>query len=256
MATQVKDSEGNIISSLDSIGGQTIVDTRVISQNLGAVNAETILYCQNTNSVAIDVRGTFVGTMVVQYSVDNSNYNQAAIFIPMTELFVANITATGTWVAHLPSGVRQVRVLMTAYTSGVAIVSLRGSEGDNFIYAKPLPTILSAIATAAVSTGVTLSIPAGGVGLFHYITRIRISKYIGATLTAAATPSIVTTTNLSNSPSFDFKTLGSLGDSEVVDLDFTGNPLKCTTANTATTIVAPVLTGAIWKITAWYYLGA
>lgn len=256
MATQIKDIQGNVINHLDNIGGETLIDTRTGTATLAAVNAETVLFCQNTNSVAVEVRNTFVGTMVVQYSIDGANYDQAPIFNPISEAFIVNISTVGKYIVHLPSGTKQVRVLMTAFTSGSAFVSLRGSEGDNFIYAKPLPTLLSTTGTAAVSVSATATLPTGGVGMFHYITRIRISKYIGATLVASATPSVVTTTNISNTPSFDFKTLGALGDSEVMDIDFTGNPLKSVNANTATTIVAPVLTGAIWKITVFYYLGA
>lgn len=256
MATQIKDTQGNVINHLDNIGGEVLIDGRTITQTLGAVNAETVLYCQNTNSVAVEVRNTFVGTMVVQYSIDGTNYDQAPIFNPITEVFLVNISTVGKYISHLPSGTNKVRVLMTAYTSGSAFVSLRGSEGDNFIYAKPLPTLLTATGTAAISVSATATLAAGGVGLFHYITRVRISKYVGATLTAAAAPSTVTSTNINNTPSFDFKTLGSLGDSEVMDIDFTGNPLKATASNTSTTFVAPVLTGAIWKITVFYYLGA
>jgi hypothetical protein len=256
MSTQLKDGQGNIIDQLDSLGGQTLTDNRANVLTLAAVNAETVLFCKNTNSVAIEVRNTFVGTMVVQYSIDGTNYDQAPIFNPITELFIVNISTVGKYVCHLPSGTKQVRVLMNAYTSGSAFVSLRGSEGDNFIYAKPIPTTSSITSTAALSAALTNTVSAAGLGLFHYITRIRISKYCGAALTAAAAPSIVTTTNLATTPSFDFKTLGAQGDSEILDLQFTGNPLKSTTANTATTFVCPVLTGAIWKVTVFYYVGA
>lgn len=250
----IKDSFGNEINRLDQLGGQALIDTRIQSYSLAATNAEVVLNCTNTNSVAIEVRGTFVGTMVCQYSIDGLNYDLIPLFNPLTEVFVQNITsATGKFVAHLPSGAKQVRVLMTAFTSGSALVTLRGSEGDNFLYSKPIPTTTTLTVTAAISTGATLNIPAGG--LFIYITRLRISKYVGTTLTAAATPAIVTSTNINGTPSFDFKTLGAQGDIEAVDLFFTANPLKSATSGTNVTFVAPVLTGAIWKITAFYYLG-
>lgn len=256
MATIIQDLQGNVIDDLDNIGGQALIDNRNFSQTLAALNAETVLYCRNTNSVAIEVRNTFVGTMLVQYSIDGTNYDTCVLFNPLTEIFQVSITTVGKFIAHLPSGTKQVRVLMSAYTSGSAFVSVRGSEGDNFVYAKPIPTTTSVTSTAAISTGLTTTVPSAGTGLFHYITRIRISKYCGAALTPAATPSIVTTTNITGNPSFDFRTLGSQGENEIFDLDFTGNPLKSTTAATNTTIVCPVLTGAIWKVTVYYYIGA
>lgn len=253
--TILKDAQGNVIDHLDSLSGQTITDTRTNVIALAALNAETVLFCQNTNSAAVEVRGTFVGTMLIQYSIDGVNYDSAPIFNPFSEAFLVNISTVGKYLVHLPSGTKQIRVFMNAYTSGSANVSMRGSEGDNFVYAKTLPTLLSVTTTGALSATVTATLASGGAGLFHYITRIRISKYCGAALTPAAAPSIVTTTNLPTTPSFDFKTLGSQGDSEVLDLDFTGNPLKSSTAATATTIVAPVLTGALWKVQAFYYIG-
>jgi len=253
MSTIIKDSFGNEIKKLDALGGQSLTDTRTSSFGLGAVNAETVLFCANTNSVAVEVRGTFVGSMVIQYSIDGINYDTVPIFEPLIEQFISSISAVGKYLGHLPSGVKQVRVLMSAYTSGLATVTLRGSEGDNFLYAKPIPTTTSTTTTAAISLGATLTIGTGG--MFAYITKIRLSKYVGATLTAAAAPSIVTSTNLNGTPSFDFKTLGAIGDSEIIQLDFTGNPLKSVTAGTNVTFVAPVLTGAIWKLQAFYYLG-
>lgn len=254
MSTQIQDSFGNQFNQLDNIAGEAIVDTRQSVYSLASLNAEVVLACQNTNSVSIDVRGASTGTLVVEYQSNGADYIQAPIFNPSTEVFLAAIVAAGFYVAHLPSGTKAVRVRMSV--AGTANVALRGSEGDNFVYCKPIPTVLSVTATAAVSLAITATLPAPGAGLFHYITRLRISKYVGITLTAAAAPSIVTTTNLPSTPSFDFKTLGSLGDSEVIDIDFTGNPLKSTNANTASTIVAPVLTGAIWKVQAYYYVGA
>lgn len=45
-------------------------------------------------------------------------------------------------------------------------------------------------------------------------------------------------------------------ENEVVDLDFTANPLKSATTATNTTIVYPILTGAIWRVNVFYYVGA
>ena len=254
MSTIIQDVEGNFISELDTIGGQAILDTRVFTQTLAALNAQSVLYCKNTNAIAIEVRGTFVGTMLCQYSIDGTNYDQCSIFNPVTELFLVNISASGKYICVLPNGVKQMRLLMSSFTSGAAFVSLRGAKESNFTYVKPLPISLSVTATAAVSAGVTATLPAPGASLFHFITKIRISKYVAANLTASATPSIVTSTNIPGTPSFDFKTLGSLGDNEILNIDFSNNPLKSITANTASTFVAPILTGAIWKIQIFYYI--
>lgn len=45
------------------------------------------------------------------------------------------------------------------------------------------------------------------------------------------------------------------GTNEVLTQLFSGNPLKSTTANTATTIVCPATTGTIWRVNVTYYTG-
>jgi hypothetical protein len=234
---------------------RTRTDVRALG-TLGAVNAELLLNLNGESSASFDIRGTFVGTVVVEGSDDGTNFISIPFYNSLTETWATTATVAGAYDIPLVSSFRVIRVRCSVYTSGSITTSLNASLGNSMMYSKPIPTNASITATAAVSTGVTCTLPASGAGLYHYITRIRISKYVGVTLTAAATPTIITTTNIATTPSFDFKTLGSLGDSEVVDIDFTGNPLKSTTANTASTFVAPILTGALWKITVFYYAGA
>lgn len=223
---------------------------------LAAANAELLLPLNGESSASFDIRGTFVGTVVVEGSYNGTNFISLPFYNSVTELWATTATAAGTFDIPCVSSLRVIRVRCSAYTSGAIITSLNASLGNSMVYAKPIPTTLCLTATAAISTGVTATVPAAGAGLYHYITRIRISKYCGAALTPAAAPTIITSTNINNTPSFDFKTLGAQGDSEVLDIDFTGNPLKSTTANTNTTLVAPVLTGALWKITVFYYAAA
>lgn len=223
---------------------------------LALLNAELLLPLNGESSASFDLRGTFVGTFVVEATKDGSNFISVPFYNPLTETFATIATGAGAFEIPNIASFIKIRVRCSAYTSGSATVSLNASLGMLMFYSKPVPTLLSVTATGAVSVAATATLAAGGAGLFHYITRILINKYVGATLTAAATPAIVTTTNINNTPSFNFKTLGSLGDSETLDIFFTGNPLKSSVSNTATTFVAPVLTGAIWKITVFYYLGA
>lgn len=250
----LKDSFGNEINELDRLGSEAIIDTRISVQNITAINGEVVMDCASTNSASLDVKGTFVGTLAVEGTINGNDYFTIPFFAIASETFQSSVTSTGSWIINLPSGLKRLRVRATAFSSGVALVALRGSSGDNILYSKPIPTTISVTSTAPAGSSVGATLPAV-VGLNHYITRIRISKYVAANLTPAANPIIVTTTNIQGTPSFDFKTLGSLGDSEVVDLDFTSNPLKSSVTGTTTTIVCPVATGVIWKVQAYWYVG-
>lgn len=249
------DNLGNPISRVQKLGGSTIIDTRTQTQNISALNGEVVMDIEQENGISIDIRGTFVGTMQLQYSINGTDYVAYPVMLP-TEIFTINMTVVGTYISTVPSAVKKVRVISTAWTSGTAIISLRGSDRDNMTYSKQIPTTNLLTVTGAAAAAVTLTIPSPSTGLFNYITTIQIHKFATALLTAAATPVLITTTNISGSPAFttDADAQAQGVSKLVLDLLFT-NPLKSTTAATATTIVCPATTGAIWRVNVGYYVG-
>lgn len=114
---------------------------------------------------------------------------------------------------------------------------------------------LSVTNTAATGVACTLTLPAPGASLFQYITNIDIELYATAARTGGATPVIVTSTNIPGTPSWNFPTAQAIGtiDRQKIQLE---RPLKASAANTAVTIVAPIATTGLWRITAYYYTGA
>ncbi len=110
-------------------------------------------------------------------------------------------------------------------------------------------------ATAAVNTALTTTLPAAGSGLFHYITNIQVTKLYSVVGVAAGAGVIVTTTNLPGSPAFTTEQLASAAGTaaKVVDINFGGNPLKSSAANT--TIVCPQQLQTIWRVNVSYYTG-
>lgn len=120
--------------------------------------------------------------------------------------------------------------------------------------AAPQASTLCVPATANISLGVTASLPAV-VGQFHYITAIDIVSYAGAAIATAAGAVTITTTNLPGNPAFNHQRLHSAGQSFQSGMRLAGNPLKSAAAGVATTVVCPVLTGCIWRVTVTYYTG-
>jgi hypothetical protein len=114
------------------------------------------------------------------------------------------------------------------------------------------PLDLAVTAVGAAAAAVTLTLPAAGAGLFHHITRLEVGLYSTAARTGAATPITVTTTNLPGNPAFTFATAAAIGTTDHRQVDF-DSPLKAVAANTPTTIVAPAVTGGLWRITASYF---
>ena len=112
-------------------------------------------------------------------------------------------------------------------------------------------------ATAAANNGVTLTIPAAGANLFHYITSLVICRTATAALAGTATL-VITSTNLPGSWAHSVGNAMIAGGTQTdLNLQLTGNPLKSSVANTATTIVCPVPGAAVlWRVTATYYVKA
>jgi hypothetical protein len=107
--------------------------------------------------------------------------------------------------------------------------------------------------TGAAGAVVTATLPAV-VGQFHYITRINIIAYASAARTGAATPTVVTSTNLPGSLAWTTPTAMAIGTQYETDIQLSG-PLKSSAAGAATTIVAPASTSVIWRINVVYYTG-
>jgi hypothetical protein len=110
---------------------------------------------------------------------------------------------------------------------------------------------LAVTATGASAAAVTATLPLV-TGQFHYITLLEIRMYAAAALTGAATPVVVTSTNLPGANAWTFTTAAAIGTAEAQVYAFP-TPVKSSVVATATTIVAPGTTGVIWRINVYYY---
>jgi hypothetical protein len=231
-------------------------ESLVATGTLGALNAEIITSCDGCATVALDLRGTFSHTVEVSGTVDGTNW----VLIPVRSqlggaaLIAVVGTVSGVWMASC-AGFDKVRARVTAYTSGSSTATLLASNAMFDDFAKN-GGVTSTTATAVGASGaaLTLTIAAPGAGLRVYLTYLSINRFAAAVLTAAAAPVTVTTTNIPGTLAFsipaDAAALGTL-DRWREDFAF---PIMTTTQNTATTIVAPLTTGVIWRITVGYYV--
>ena len=109
--------------------------------------------------------------------------------------------------------------------------------------------------TAAVGVAATATLPAVA-GLRHYIDRISVVRSATAALTAAATPVLVTTTNIPGTPALTLGSdVGGIGVDKLFDFDFGSSGIAVTAINTATTVVCPAYVGVIWRVNVAYRLG-
>ena len=152
---------------------------------------------------------------------------------------------------------KKLRVLMSAFTTGTASVSIVSDTAQSIHPAlfDGRPSALMVTATAALATAITATLPLV-TGLRHYIDFISVIKFNGAALTAAATPVLVTTTNLPGTPVMNFPSDAAAQGTDVERrLDWGGTGCAANAVGTATTIVCPAVTGALWRINVGYRLG-
>lgn len=256
------DARGNeLAGTLDLITGNAFTDTRPLTVLLASLNAETIVELNGQNTVAVDARSAaFAGTLLLEGTVDGNNWITLPFVSLTTQAALAAAVLTGAssnvWTSHV-GGFQAVRVRVSVYTSGNIDVGLRASAATlRPSLQRPYPTTLWVTATAAANTAATATLPAPGAGLHHYITHIDIIRNSPAGLAGTATI-IHTTTNLPGAPAWSVGNAMIAGGTEKdVFIDF-ASPLKSTSAQTATTVVAAAAGLAVLgRVNVGYFVGA
>jgi disulfide bond formation protein DsbB len=236
----------------------------IATGSLGAVAAEVVLDMTGpnggVNTISFDLRGPGLNLAVIfEGSIDGTNFDQPLPAInQLTQAMVNNptVTAAVRYIVPQVAGFQKVRIRCTAFTAGPLAVVARASQAIHAVQAILKPSDLSATQTGAAGAAVTLSLAAAGVGLYHYITRLSIQRSASAALIAAAAPVLVTTSNLPGAPVFQIPADAAPQGSQYTEILEPTTPIKSSAANTATTVVMPITTGAIWRATAHYYVGA
>lgn len=123
---------------------------------------------------------------------------------------------------------------------------------DNLIFG-PVTSVIGTN-TGAAAAAVTLTLAAPGAGLRHYLTYLSVNRFATALLTAAATPVLVTTTNIPGSLVLSFPAEAAAQGTLFPWREDFAFPVATSAQNTATTIVCPATTAVIWRVTAGYYV--
>ena len=108
---------------------QTYVNDNSGEGSLSSLNATTSQDVSGRGSASIDVSGTFVGTVTFQASADGTTWFNHSGINPATLAEVVYTTTTNTAILNV-SGLNKVRAIMSAYTSGTAVVRIRVGAGS------------------------------------------------------------------------------------------------------------------------------
>lgn len=131
--------------------------------SVAALNAAVTLSLSGMTGFAVDVRGTFVATILVEGTVDGTNFITLSVLpigAGLNVAQVASITAAGAWWGNA-NGLQQVRARVSAFTSGSATVVVRAMQAAGMVFNLPAGQTtqpVSGTVTANIGTG---SIAAG-----------------------------------------------------------------------------------------------
>jgi hypothetical protein len=245
-------------SVLNAIRNLHSRETLNVTANIAALNGVAQVVADGCSTVMLNVLGAYVGTLVVEGSIDGVNWYAIPVkqlinsgTAPVYLLVLAS-AQIGQFVGSC-AGANFVRARMSAWTSGTAIVILSADIGNSEIVVSKRGSDQHATITAATGVAATLTIPAV-TGMLHHFTRILIERHTSVLLTAGATPTIITTTNLAGARAFSIPADAAAQGQVYREVLEPTVPLKSTSYGVATTFVAPLTTGVIWRMSADYYL--
>jgi hypothetical protein len=258
--------------ALDGINGVTLTDARVFTNNLAAANSEVVVDINGKATCTFFVACVVTmaaNDLVVEGTMDGTNFFALPYYIQQSTIPTHPAESVGVSISPTAmaagqfctvtvsaTGWRRVRMRKVSAT-GNANVSLRASAADYRIIAQPQPSLLNvSLAALAINTGGTITLPAAGAGLFHYITAFDFQVSGGAAANAAAAAPSITTTNLPGNPLWRFGIPATAGGFQAFSKAWT-NPLKSVAANTATTFVCPIPgSNSVISANVSYYVGA
>lgn len=117
----------------NAIGSVSSVDT-TSTGTITAITQFVALALNGKSGIAIQVTGTWVGTLQFEGTVDGTNWVIINGVVAGTSTPGSTTTTNGV-IRVTPSGLAQVRIISTAWTSGTATISIRASDatGGTFL---------------------------------------------------------------------------------------------------------------------------
>lgn len=161
--------------------------------SLGSLSATQALSLNGASGWAVDVRGTFVGTITFQGTIDGTNWFSISVVPAGGGVNVAAVTTTaavGAWVGSA-NGMQQVRANMTAYTSGSATITLRAMQAVGVVQNYPTGQTtqpVSGTVTSNIGTGTLAAVTSANLGIPGTIADVASAALTTTTTTSAFTP--------------------------------------------------------------------
>ena len=113
-----------------------------ILAQISAANQFVQLDVGELSAIGVDVRGTFVGTLSFEVSLNGVDWSALSMIPSNASQNTATVTSTtgvGMWIGSM-SGLSRFRVRFSAYTSGMAQITIRADEDPHVVFNVPVGT--------------------------------------------------------------------------------------------------------------------
>ena len=127
---------------------------------LAAAAANVAVLLQGKSAAAIQITGTWVGTLAFEGTLDGTTWQAINAVGAATSVPVTSTQANGLF-RLTPGGLAQIRVNMTAFGSGSAVVSMRASAATGGVFANQVLPVTTPSASASGSITTQNLVPGG-----------------------------------------------------------------------------------------------
>jgi hypothetical protein len=263
-----------ILTSPSSPLGIPVRERREATGTLSAGSAELVLPINGDESATVFIVGggaTLTATFNFEGSIDGTTYIPVIAMpytpgclngtIPVAQqpLIQDSVNSANILRAYnIACGqFKLLRVRTSALTSGSPVVTIISEPNDssNLHVRDWRPATLAFTASAAVSTALTLSIPAVA-GFRHIIDRVVMTAFATVATTASGVALNVTATNIpGTSPVYPIPQEAlAIGAIREIIIEGGSGGIATIAINAATTFIMPAYTGVIWRANATYRL--
>lgn len=129
-----------------------IQETKLIKTLKGANSA--IFNVEGMSTVGIQISGTFVATLLLEGTIDGSNWFSLGMVDPTTGVVASSLTTTGALVGSC-AGLKDVRVRSSSFTSGLVSITFRSTISGVSDFLNSLVVRSSSANTPSIATSLT-----------------------------------------------------------------------------------------------------
>jgi hypothetical protein len=157
-----------VTQSIDNTTGNITALNANLNSGVPTAGSFVELTLNGSSGFAVDLRGTFVATLLIQGTINDSNWINLSVLpvgAGLNTAQVASATATGAWWGN-GSAFKKIRITASAFTSGTVNVTLRAIAGANIMFTLPsgqTTQVISGVPTLGAGTAnignVSLQIP-------------------------------------------------------------------------------------------------